>query len=58
MSKVTVIPRDEEAIEEARKEAGWKMNARTFEGMSRKRLMSIAEDNWDYEAIPSYGGNE
>ena len=54
--KVTVVPRDEEAIE--RERAAWLFPRReaAANGTQRPRHMSIPEDNWDYEAVPPDGG--
>ena len=53
--KVTLIPRDEEAIE--RERAAWRFRrGNVAEGGQRPRHMSIPEDNWDYEAVPPNDG--
>jgi hypothetical protein len=46
--KVTVIPRDEEAIKDIRKQTGWKLWPHTQNGCPRPRHMSIEEDRLDY----------
>jgi hypothetical protein len=47
-ANVTVIPRDEQAIKEAREKYGWRVSPHTKDGGPRPKWMSLDEDNLDY----------